>query len=92
MGMKEELVRTDEENERHRQQVNLNRKRRNILKQQLLEIKQLSIPPVRNSSKSMRKVNNKSIIFFNAIVGSYHIFSRFSHLVSILFFLLGYFQ
>jgi hypothetical protein len=46
MGMKEELVRTDEENERHRQQVNLNRKRRNIWKQQLLEIKQLSIPQV----------------------------------------------
>jgi hypothetical protein len=46
MGMKEELVRTDEENERHRQQVNLNRKRRDIWKQQLLEIKQLSIPQV----------------------------------------------
>ncbi|CAF4356994.1 unnamed protein product, partial [Adineta steineri] len=44
MGMKEELVRTDEENERHKQLVDLNRKRRDLLKQQLLEIKELSTP------------------------------------------------
>jgi hypothetical protein len=44
--MKEELVRTDEENERHRQLVILNRKRRDILKQQLLEIKKSAIPQV----------------------------------------------
>ncbi len=46
IGMKEELVRTDEENERHRQLVILNRKRRDILKQQLLEIKKSAIPQV----------------------------------------------
>ena len=46
MGMKEELVRTEAENERHRQLVDINRKRRELLKQQLLEIQQLSISPV----------------------------------------------
>ena len=46
VGMKEELVRTDEENERHRQLVNLNRKRRDIIKEQLIEIKKSSIPQV----------------------------------------------
>ncbi|CAF4052486.1 unnamed protein product, partial [Adineta steineri] len=44
VGMKEDLVRTDEENERHKQLIDLNRKRRDLLKQQLLEIKELSIP------------------------------------------------
>ncbi len=46
MGMKEELVRTEAENERYRQLVSLNRKRRDIMKQQLIEIKQSSIPQV----------------------------------------------
>ncbi len=46
MGMKEELVRTDEENQRHRQLININRRRRELIEQQLLEIKQLSIPQV----------------------------------------------
>ncbi|CAF0927227.1 unnamed protein product [Adineta steineri] len=44
VGMKEELVRTDEENERYKQLVDLNRKQRDSLKQQLLQIKELSIP------------------------------------------------
>lgn len=35
--MKEELVRTDEENERHKQLVKTNRKRRELLKQQQQE-------------------------------------------------------
>lgn len=47
MGMREELVRTEEENERHRQLVDINRKRRDLLKQQLLEIQQISFSPVR---------------------------------------------
>ncbi len=46
MGMREELVRTDEENARYRQLVNINRKRRQMLEQQILKIKQLSIPQV----------------------------------------------
>ncbi len=46
MGMKEELIRSDEENGRYRQLVNINRARREMLKQQSLEIKQLSIPQV----------------------------------------------
>jgi hypothetical protein len=48
VGMKEELVRTDEENERHKQLVNTNRKRREMLKlqQQQQEENQLSIPQV----------------------------------------------
>lgn len=33
MGMKEDLVRTEEENQRHKQLVNMNRKRRELLKQ-----------------------------------------------------------
>ncbi|UJR27535.1 hypothetical protein I4U23_008817 [Adineta vaga] len=44
VGMKEELVRTDEENERYKQLVGINRKRRDMLRQQLLEIKDLAIP------------------------------------------------
>ena len=47
IGMREELVRTEAENERHKQLVDINRKRRDILKQQLLEIQQLPISPVR---------------------------------------------
>ncbi len=46
VGMKQELVRTDEENDRYRQLVDINRNRREIIKQQLIEIKQLSIPQV----------------------------------------------
>jgi hypothetical protein len=46
MGMKEELVRTEAENERHRQLVSLNRKRRDILKQPSRDIIKLSIPQV----------------------------------------------
>ena len=50
MGMKEELVRTDEENERYKQLVDINRQRRELLRQQLLEIKELPIPQVRMST------------------------------------------
>jgi hypothetical protein len=46
VGMKEELVRTEEENERYKQLVDMNRTRRDLLKQQLQQIKQLSIPQV----------------------------------------------
>lgn len=46
MGMREELVRSEAENERHKQLVDINRKRREMFKQQLLEIQQLSFPPV----------------------------------------------
>ena len=46
VGMKEELVRTEEENERYKQLVDLNRQRRDSLKQQLIEIKELSTPQV----------------------------------------------
>ena len=46
VGMKEELVRTEEENQRYRELVDINRKRREILKQQLHEIEQLAIPQV----------------------------------------------
>ncbi|CAF0892584.1 unnamed protein product [Adineta steineri] len=63
MGMKEELVRTEEENERHKQLVDLNRKRRDLLKQQLLEIKELSTPqlfelPCRYRDLSASMINN----------------------------------
>ncbi|CAF4136651.1 unnamed protein product, partial [Adineta steineri] len=44
MGMKEELVRTDEENERYRQLLDINRRQRDLLREQIREIKQLSIP------------------------------------------------
>jgi len=43
--MKEELVRTDEENIRHKQLVNINRQKRLLLKQKEHE-KLLLIPPV----------------------------------------------
>ena len=46
LGMKEQLVRTDDENERYKQLVGINRKRRELLRQQLLEIKDLAIPQV----------------------------------------------
>ena len=46
VGMKEDLVRTDEENERYKQLVDMNRRRRDLLNQQLQQIKQLSIPQV----------------------------------------------
>ena len=59
MGMKEELVRTEEENERHRQMVNLNRKRRDFFRQQSREMKQLSIPHVRMHS-NCEKINRVS--------------------------------
>jgi hypothetical protein len=45
MGMKEKLVRTDEENIRHKQLVNINRQKKVLLKQKEHE-KLLSIPPV----------------------------------------------
>ena len=43
IGMKAELIRTDEENQRHKQLVSSNRKRREFLKQQQC---QLTIPQV----------------------------------------------
>ncbi len=43
--MKEELIRTDEENQRHKQLVSINRKRRELLKQQQ-PTSQLVIPQV----------------------------------------------
>ncbi|CAF3615648.1 unnamed protein product [Adineta steineri] len=43
VGMKQELVRTDEENERHKLLVDTNRKRRDLLKQQQPQDNQLSI-------------------------------------------------
>jgi hypothetical protein len=43
--MKEELIRTDEENQRHKQLVSINRKRRELLKQQQPP-SQLVIPQV----------------------------------------------
>jgi len=46
VGMKEELVRTDEENDRYRRLIDINRNRRERIKQQLKLIKQVSIPPV----------------------------------------------
>jgi len=46
MNMKAELVRTDEENERYRQLVEMNRQQRQLLNEQLQEIKELSIPRV----------------------------------------------
>ncbi len=45
MGMKEELVRTDEENIRHKELVNINKQRRELFKQKQQE-KLLSIPQV----------------------------------------------
>ncbi len=50
VGMKEELVRTEEENERHKQLVDINRKRRERIQQQELQANQLSIPQVFNLS------------------------------------------
>ncbi|CAF4297095.1 unnamed protein product, partial [Adineta steineri] len=44
LEMKEELVRTDEENERYRQLLDVNRRQRKLLTQQIREIKELSIP------------------------------------------------
>ena len=46
VGMKEDLVRSEEENERYRQLIDINRKRRTILQEQLQSIKELSIPQV----------------------------------------------
>jgi hypothetical protein len=46
MGMKEELIRTDEENLRHKQLVDKNRRRRELLKQKQQE-KLLAIPQVK---------------------------------------------
>jgi len=46
IGMKEELVRTDEENERYRQLVEMNRQQRQFLNEQVQEMKELSIPRV----------------------------------------------
>jgi len=46
MNMKAELVRTDEENERYRQLVEMNRRQRQLLNEQVQEIKDLSIPRV----------------------------------------------
>jgi hypothetical protein len=38
IGMKEELIRTEEENQRHKQLVNINRKRRESLKRQQTQL------------------------------------------------------
>ncbi len=46
VGMKKELVRTDDENQRYKQLIEINRIRKEILKQQLQDIQQLSIPQV----------------------------------------------
>lgn len=46
-GMKEELVRTDEENERHKQLVDTNRRRRELFKEKQ-QHKLLAIPQVKN--------------------------------------------
>ncbi len=46
MGMREELVRTDDENQRYKQLIEINRIGREMLKQQLQDIQQLSIPQV----------------------------------------------
>jgi hypothetical protein len=46
MGMKEELVRTDEENERYRQLIETNRQRRHQLSQQEQSSDRSVIPKV----------------------------------------------
>jgi hypothetical protein len=46
MNMKEDLVRTDEENERYKELVDINRRQREILRKQVLEMKEASIPKV----------------------------------------------
>jgi hypothetical protein len=53
--MKEGLIRTDEENERHKQLVDTNRKRRELLKQQ--QESQLPFPQVLNHFKNIIKSN-----------------------------------
>jgi hypothetical protein len=50
IGMKEELIRTDEENQRHKQLVSINRKRRELLKQQQ-PTSQLVIPQATMNNK-----------------------------------------
>jgi hypothetical protein len=45
VGMREELVRTDEENVRHKQLVDLNRQRRETFKQKQLSISQVNVFP-----------------------------------------------
>jgi hypothetical protein len=56
--MKEDLIRTNEENERHKQLVTINRKRRELLKQK--QQSQLTIPQV-------SKVNDENISFFHTL-------------------------
>jgi len=56
--MKEDLIRTNEENERHKQLVTINRKRRELLKQQ--QQSQLTIPQV-------SKVDDENISFFHTL-------------------------
>ncbi|CAF5049751.1 unnamed protein product, partial [Rotaria sp. Silwood1] len=43
VGMKEELIRTHEENEQHKRLVDINRQRRESIRQQQQQEKQLSI-------------------------------------------------
>lgn len=77
MGMREELVRSEAENERHKQLVDINRKRREMFKQQLLEIQQLSFPPV---CIFMRK--SPSWVFINDDISNYFLFRLFPIIVN----------
>ena len=70
VGMKEELVRTDEENQRYRELVEINRKRREVSKQQLEAIYQLSIPQVFVECSTISKeyivmMSEINILFFS---------------------------
>jgi hypothetical protein len=56
--MKEDLIRTNEENERHKQLVTINRKRRELLKQK--QQSRLTIPQV-------SKVDDENISFFHTL-------------------------
>ena len=48
VGMREELVRSDEENQRVRRVIESNRQQRELLKQQLLDINPLFLPKVKD--------------------------------------------
>ena len=51
VGMKEQLIRTEEENLRLKELIEINRTRREALKQQLVHIQQLATPQVGYSLK-----------------------------------------
>lgn len=67
VGMNEQLIRTEEENLRHKELIEINRTRRDALKQQLMHIQQLAIPQVGHSLK--RKKNMKK----NLVINVYHL-------------------